>query len=93
MIVRIASGGQYRLPDSLVDQLNELDNAAVQAVEDKDEPRLRQLLEEMAELVRTKGEQVPDDELAISDVIVPPPDLSLEEATSDFTGEGLIPEP
>jgi hypothetical protein len=93
MIVRIASGGQYRLPDSLIDQLNELDNAAVQAVEDKDEPRLRQLLEEMAELVRTKGEQVPDDELAISDVIVPPPDLSLEEATSDFTGEGLIPEP
>ena len=93
MIVRIASGGQYRLPDSLVDQLNELDNAAVQAVEDKDEPRLRQLLEEMTELARTKGEQVPDDELAISDVIVPPPDLSLEEATSDFTGEGLIPEP
>jgi hypothetical protein len=93
MIVRIASGGQYRVPDSLVDQLNELDNAAVQAVEDKDEPRLRQLLEEMAELVRTKGEQVPDDELATSDVIVPPPDLSLEEATSDFTGEGLIPEP
>ena len=93
MIVRIASGGQYRLPDSLVDQLNELDNAAVQEVEDKDEPRLRQLIEEMAELVRTKGEQVPDDELAISDVIVPPPDLSLEEATSDFTGEGLIPEP
>ena len=93
MIVRIVAGGQYQLPDSLVDELNELDNAAVEAVEQRDEGRLRQLLEQMADLVRSQGEEVPPDELAISDVILPPPDLSLDEAASDFTGEGLIPEP
>jgi hypothetical protein len=34
---------------------------------------------------------VPDDELLGSDVILPPADVSLEEAKADFTGEGLIP--
>ena len=30
--------------------------------------------------------------LAESDVILPPRDLSLEEAKAEFTGEGLIPD-
>ena len=34
---------------------------------------------------------MPDDELAASDLILPPPDISLEEARAEFTGEGLIP--
>jgi hypothetical protein len=42
--------------------------------------------------VRANGERVADDELAGSDLILPPPDLSLAEAGSEFTGEGLIPD-
>jgi len=34
---------------------------------------------------------VDDDRLEGSDVILPPPDTSLEEARAEFTGEGLIP--
>ena len=34
----------------------------------------------------------PDDDLTGSDVIVPPADLSLEEAQELLTGEGLIPD-
>ena len=39
------------------------------------------------------GERLPADELTSgSDAIVPPPDLSLEEARELLTGEGLIPD-
>jgi hypothetical protein len=34
---------------------------------------------------------VPEDQLAPSDLILPPPDVSLEEAKQEFSGEGLIP--
>ncbi len=32
-----------------------------------------------------------DDELVGSDIILPPPDVSVEEAKTEFQGEGLIP--
>ena len=35
---------------------------------------------------------VGDDELEGSDLILPPPDLTFEEAGREFTGEGLIPD-
>ena len=38
------------------------------------------------------GASVADDELEGSDVILPPSDTSLQEASADFTGEGLIPD-
>jgi len=42
--------------------------------------------------VREVGERLRDDELAGSDLIVPPVDLSLDEARELFSGEGLIPD-
>ncbi len=42
--------------------------------------------------MRSNGERVGDDELAGSDLILPPPDLSLDEAEHEFNGEGLIPD-
>ena len=45
----------------------------------------------MLDLVRTHGEPLADDRLAASEVILPPPDTTLEEARAEFTGEGLIP--
>ena len=92
MIVRIATEGQYRLPDEDAERLNELDNEAVQAVEAGDEDRFHQLFEEMLELVRRDGRALDDDELEESDVILPPPDTTLEEAAHEFTGDGLIPD-
>ena len=34
---------------------------------------------------------MPDDELFGSDIILPPADVSLEEAKREFQGDGLIP--
>ena len=36
--------------------------------------------------------KVADDELVSSDVILPPRDISFEEACAEFTGDGLIPD-
>jgi hypothetical protein len=41
--------------------------------------------------VRTNGRRLEEDELEGSDLILPPPDVSLEEAKTEFSGEGLIP--
>jgi hypothetical protein len=92
VIVRIATEDQYRLPDEDAARLNQLDNDAVAAVEAGDEDRFHELFETMLELVRRDGHRLPDDEIAESDVILPPPDLSFVEAQGQFTGEGLIPE-
>lgn len=91
MIVRIAGEGQFRIDDGCVARLNELDEQAVVAVEKGDEDGFRELFARMLDVVRSDGEPLADDELTSSDVIIPPADISLEEARADFTGEGLIP--
>lgn len=92
MIVRIASEGQYRLPSAHLDEVNEMDDAIVDRIADCDEAEFRQRFEAMLNVVREKGEKLPADELLESHVILPHPDISLEEAREFFTGEGLFPE-
>ena len=91
MIVRIATEGQYELQGGDEDTLNQLDNDAVGACQGTDEQQFREVFDRMLDFVRTHGRPIPDDELAASDVILPPPDTTLEEARAEFTGEGLIP--
>jgi len=92
VIVRIATEDQYRLPDDDAARLNELDNQAVEAVEAGDEPRFHSVFDEMVTLVRRDGHKLGEEELEESDVIIPPPDLSFDEARHEFTGDGLIPD-
>ena len=92
MIVRISGEGQYRLPDGDAERLNELDNRAVAAVEEGDETGFKELWSQMLELVASDGNALDDDELVESDVILPPRDVTFEEAKGEFTGEGLIPD-
>jgi hypothetical protein len=92
VIVRISGEGQFNLPDQDADRLNELDNRAVSAVEQGDETGFKELWSQMLELVASDGNAVPDDELVESDVILPPRDISFEEAKGEFSGEGLIPD-
>ncbi|MDP4603625.1 MAG: hypothetical protein NWP31_02575 [Solirubrobacteraceae bacterium] len=92
MIIRIASEDQYRLDDDALARVNELDNAAVAAVEAGDREAFQQNFNALLALVRTEGTVIADDDLSVSDVIIPPDDLSFEEAGEEFTGEGLIPD-
>ncbi len=91
MIVRISTEGQYEISDSDKAELNELDNRAVTACEASDEESFRTIYTQLLDLVRRKGRPVADDALFGSDLILPPPDVSLEEAQSEFRADGLIP--
>ena len=92
MIARLMGEGQYRIDDDLRVQLNELDDRAQTAIDGDDETALDDMLDEMWQLVRNRGERLPDDELASSDLIIPPSDLTLEETRRLFSDEGLIPD-
>ena len=92
MIVRIMNEGQYRVDDSLMEQLNGLDDQAVAAMEREDEVELDRFLDEMANLVRSQGSRLPDDDLSSSDCVIPPSDLTLEETRDLFSEQGLIPD-
>lgn len=91
MIVRIATEGQYRLSSSLLDEVNELDNAIVDQIAECDETEFAVKFNAMLELVRQNGSLIGADELVESDVILPPPDISLDKAREFFTGDGLFP--
>jgi hypothetical protein len=92
VVVRISGEGQFRLPDEDAERLNELDNRAVAAVEQGDEVGFQELWSQMLELVANDGNTLDVEELVESDVILPPRDISFEEASGEFTGEGLIPD-
>jgi PspAA-like protein len=91
VIVRISTEGQYELTESDAEVLNELDNQSVAACESGDEEQFNRTFKELIDFVRKNGQPVPDDSLESSDVIVPPPDVSFDEARAEFSGEGLIP--
>ncbi len=91
MIVRITNEGQYNLPGSFIDQLNDIDNDLVEAVETEDETKFQTLLAMMLGLVRENGSPLPIDELVESDLILPEPDITLMEAEELFVGDGLLP--
>ncbi|MFL5928832.1 MAG: PspA-associated protein PspAA [Gaiellaceae bacterium] len=92
MIVRLLGEGQYRVDDSLLTRLNELDAQIEKAVADGDERALWSRLQALADTVRENGEKLADDDLSPSDAIVPPEDLSLEEAKELMQDEGFIPD-
>ena len=91
MIIRIPTEGQFNLPGSYVDQLNDVDDKLVEAVESGDRASFRELLSQMLNLVREHGSPLPVDELVESDLMLPTADLTLEEAQELFVGEGLLP--
>ena len=92
MIVRIATEDQYELDQAHYEQVNDLDNAVVAAVEANDEEAYAKTFAELIDFIRTNGKPIAQDDLRQSDVIFPPADTDLQEARRDFSGEGLIPE-
>jgi hypothetical protein len=92
MIVRISAEDQYQLADADRDELNQLDNAVVAVVESGQQNGFADAYQALLDYVRTHGTRIADEEIETSDLILPPPDLTFEEASSEFSGDGLIPE-
>jgi len=93
VIVRLLGEGQFRVDDAVIARLNELDAEIEQAVAAGDENALWSRLQELADAVRANGARLSDDELTPSDAVIPPEDLSLDEARELLSDGGFIPDP
>ena len=91
MIVRIMGEGQYRVADARLARLNRLDDQVVAAVAGGHETRFRAAYEKMLAFVRQNGTLLTATDLVASDVVLPFPNLTLEEGRAVFVGRGLIP--
>ena len=83
--------GQWRLDDALAGRLAELDAATEQRRRGRRRARPPGVAPRACSVVRS-GEQLSDDHLGSSDAIVPPVDLSLEEARQIVHHDDLIPD-
>ncbi|NJD77403.1 MAG: hypothetical protein FIB08_09960 [Candidatus Methanoperedens sp.] len=92
MIVRLMGEGQFEVEKECLDEVNKIDNNIVKIVNKGDEKAFRTEIKKMTECVRRQGKKVPVEVLKPSDVIIPPVDLTLEEAKKIFKDEGLIPD-
>jgi len=93
VIVRVMAEAQYRLDDSHHARLDELDDLVVARVEAGDRDGYVTAFSELLTFVRESGAALGPEDLEGSDFMLPPADLSFEEAGHEFTGEGLIPDP
>lgn len=91
MIVRILGEGQLELDDSHLEELNALDAAVEKAVSGGDEDAFREALAALVAGVRSAGTPLPDEEITDSDLILPPPDATLDEVREMLSDDGLIP--
>ena len=90
MIIRIMGEGQYRAPETLCDELNQIDNRIVTLVTEGKADEFRKELAKLISEIKEKGEAVEAKEILKSDIIVPPEDLSFEEAKAIFRGSGIF---
>ena len=91
MIVRILGEGQYDLDDHALDALNGLDTQIESAIESGDEEMFRTALNGLLAAVRTSGTHHELDSLDESDLILPPPDATIDEVRQLLGDDGLIP--
>ncbi len=91
MIVRILGEGQYDLAEHALDALNGLDSQIEQAIDAGDEEMFRTALLGLLAAVRSSGTHHAEDTLDESDLILPPPDATIDEVRGLLDGDGLIP--
>jgi hypothetical protein len=92
MIVRILGDNQYVLDSKYLDKLNELDTCMVDHLGHEQVDDFDSCLHEMIYIIREKGTPLDPAEIRTSDLIVPSPDMTPDEARKLFTKEGIIPE-
>jgi hypothetical protein len=90
LIIRIMGEGQYRAPEALCNELNQIDNRIVKLVEEGKAEEFQKELAKLISEIKKNGEPVGAEEITESDIIVPPADLSLEEAKDIFKGSGIF---
>ena len=83
VIARLMGEGQFEIYDELARRLTSWTTRRRPALERSDEARLRDLLGGWRSCA-AEGSRLPDDYLGASDLIIPPTDLTLDEARELF---------
>lgn len=89
MIIRILHDRQYDVPESDKRTIDELDAELIDAVDDGDETRFRNLVETLADTVRLRGTPLGPEQFVPSQLIVPGPDCTLKELEQLLEGSPL----
>ncbi len=84
LVVRILGEGRYRVPSTIRGALEGMDSALESALNNGDQSTFSMLVEQVASMVRGNGTELADADPAPDDLIVPPPDTTLEEAKKLF---------
>ena len=92
MIIRILNENQYVVPSIYYDDINKIDNQIVQDIAKDDHAAFKKNFAELIATIRKNGTPLDAKALKESDLIIPPADLSFEEAKKIFVGQGLIPD-
>ncbi len=95
-IVRIMGLGQYKVNEEIVKNINDIDNAIVQILQNadkSDDQEFKTKIGNLVQIITSKGQRLDDKEIVESDIIVPDSDISIDEAKKVFKGEGIIPDP
>lgn len=92
MIIRISGDAQYDVDDGELARLEAIDDAIEEAIQAADEEAFRRELDRLVEHVRRLGRPLAVDELAPSDLILPPEDATLSELAGGLSPDGLIPD-
>lgn len=90
MIIRIMGEGQYDVDERVIDELNVIDNRIVDHLSKGEKEEFREDLGRLISTVKRNGKQMDTKEIMKSDIIIPPKDLTLEEARGIFKADGLI---
>lgn len=92
-VIRVLGHGQFSVDPATLRRLNLIDNSIVRGFEKKNltNDGFRIKIEKLEEIVTNEGKRLDPKKIVSSDIILPSSDLTIEEASKIFLGEGIIP--
>jgi hypothetical protein len=91
-IIRVLGHGQYSVDAETLRKLNMIDNSIVRRFEKENltDEVFKMKIEQLGQIVTKKGRLLDPKMIVSSDIILPGVDLTIEEASKIFRGEGII---
>lgn len=92
LIVRVMDLGQFNLNMKNAKEINQLDNSLVDIVKRYNllKREFGKKLTKMLSLAVKQGKSLDQKQIVKSDIILPPSDISIDEASKLFIGEGIV---
>lgn len=84
-VVRILGDGLFEVPEADLPAIEQLDAVLVDAMEHGDEATFSSALADLVGEVRHSGKRLPDEDVAVSALVVPHPGSSLAEVKELLT--------